>query len=70
LPDDGSRYLLIPTSGNINEFNKFIHAVKTARDASAETGRIALFGYPDWTAFRNDAEAMLHAVDATVFSRF
>ena len=70
LPDDGSRYLLIPASGSLNEFNKFIHAVKTAMDASADNPRFSLFGYPDWTAFRNDAESLLHAVNATVFSRF
>lgn len=66
LPTDGSRYVVIPTSGNLNEFNKFIHAVKTAR----ETRELALFGYPDWTAFRGDAEELLHSVDAAVYSRF
>ncbi|MDE6703145.1 MAG: hypothetical protein K2K00_05665, partial [Muribaculaceae bacterium] len=66
LPTDGTRYVIVPTSGSLNEFNKFIHAIKTERD----TRDIALFGYPDWTAFRGDAEELLHAVDATVFSRF
>ena len=66
LPTDGTRYVIVPTSGNLNEFNKFIHAIKTERD----TRDIAIFGYPDWTAFRGDAEDMLHEVDATVFSRF
>lgn len=66
LPADGTRYVIVPTSGSLNEFNKFIHAIKTER----ETRDIALFGYPDWTAFRGDAEEMLHAVDASVFSRF
>ncbi|MDE5594095.1 MAG: LysM peptidoglycan-binding domain-containing protein, partial [Muribaculaceae bacterium] len=66
LPTDGTRYVIVPTSGSLNEFNKFIHAIKTERDIRD----IALFGYPDWTAFRGDAEELLHAVDATVFSRF
>lgn len=66
LPADGARYVIVPTSGSLNEYNKFIHAIKTERDMRD----IALFGYPDWTAFRGDAEELLHAVDATVFSRF
>lgn len=66
LPDDGSRYVIVPMSGSLNEFNKFIHAIKTVRD----TKDVALFGYPDWTAFRGDAEDLLHMVNATVFSRF
>lgn len=70
LPDDGSRYLLIPASGSLAEFNKFSHAIKNLKDASADSERVVLFGYPDWTAFRSDAEAMLHALDAVVYSRF
>lgn len=34
------------------------------------TQRIALFGYPDWMAFRSDAEELLYAMEATVYSRF
>lgn len=70
LEDNGSRYLIIPTSGSLSEFNKISHVLKSARDAGYDSERIAVFGYPDWTAFRGDAEAMLHALDATVYSRF
>lgn len=70
LPDDGSRYLLIPSSGTLAEFNKFSHAVKSARDMSADPSRFEVFGYPDWTAFRGDAEEMLHSLGATIYSRF
>ena len=70
LPGDGVKYLIIPSSGSLVEFNKFVHAVKTVRESSGDNRKIELFGYPDWTAFRGDAEAMLHAVGATVFSRF
>lgn len=66
LPNDGTKYVIVPSSGSLSEFNKFIHAIVTVK-ASRD---IALFGYPDWTAFRNDAESLLHAADATVFSRF
>lgn len=49
----------------------------TAYAAAADTiatpaaiGNIALFGYPDWMAFRSDAEELLHAMEVTVYSRF
>lgn len=70
LPDDGNRYLLIPSSGSLAEFNKFSHAVSSLRNGASDSSVYALFGYPDWTAFRNDAEQMLHNLGATVYSRF
>ncbi len=70
LPDDGGKYLIIPSSGSLSDFNKMVHAIKTVRESSGDKRTIELFGYPDWTAFRGDAESMLHAVGATVFSRF
>lgn len=70
IPDDGRRYLLIPSSGSLSEFNKISHGISSIRNGAAVASAYALFGYPDWTAFRNDAEQMLHTLDATVFSRF
>lgn len=70
LVDNGCRYLIIPTSGALSEFNKFSHVIKSAKDADYDAERIAVFGYPDWTAFRGDAEAMLHSLNATIYSRF
>lgn len=37
---------------------------------AAIAGSVALFGYPDWMAFRSDAEELLHALEATVYSRY
>lgn len=31
---------------------------------------IALYGYPDWAAFRSDAEELLHKMEVTIYSRF
>jgi len=70
LPNDGSQYILIPSSGSLAEFNKFSHALKTVKEDPVGNSRFAVFGYPDWTAFRNDAEEMLHVIDAVVYSRF
>lgn len=62
--------VFIPLSGSLSEFNTFSHAIKSVRDNAMNPSDISLFGYPDWTAFRGDAEEMLHKLNATVYSRF
>lgn len=77
-------FVIVPSSGTLPEFNKFAYVVRNFRDSRlggieadrAETdslttaGAVALFGYPDWMAFRSDAEELLHAMEATVYSRY
>ncbi len=81
LPTDaGQRYLFVPSSGSLAEFNRFAYVLKSYRDllnaraAEADpelpAARAEVFGYPDWTAFRGDALDLLHRLDATVYSRF
>ncbi|MBD5177977.1 MAG: LysM peptidoglycan-binding domain-containing protein [Bacteroidales bacterium] len=73
------KYVIIPSSGALSEFNKFAHVVKALRDKAADMPltdddavltEIALFGYPDWTAFRGDALELLQKLNARVYSRF
>lgn len=76
--DPQGNYVIIPSSGSLAEFNKFCHVVKALQDnrrvaeseGSSDMGKVALFGYPDWTAFRGDALDMLHTLEATIYSRF
>lgn len=81
--DSDSSYVIIPSSGSLTEFNKFAHVLANMRDAlrvreveeedgqeSNEQPDLAVFGYPDWLAFRGEAELMLHQLDATIYSRF
>lgn len=81
LPSDGGqKYVFVPMSGSLQEFNKFAFVVKSFRDRlQAEAGQLddqskgavaEIFGYPDWTAFRGDAMDTLHRLEATVYSRF
>lgn len=81
LPVDmGQRYVVIPSSGTLAEFNKMAYVVHNWRDrvraaASENAGlesasAVEVFGYPDWTAFRGEALDLLHRLDATVYSRF
>lgn len=77
--ENDERYIIIPSSGSLTEFNRFAYVIKSLRDtlnatddtADGETGsRLEIFGYPDWTAFRGDALDTLHKLNATVYSRF
>lgn len=82
------RYVLVPSSGTLTEFNRFAHVVanyratlagESALAAETDTTGIAgdmpiksleVFGYPDWLAFRGEAEELLHTLGATIYSRF
>ncbi|MDE6286184.1 MAG: hypothetical protein K2L99_04235, partial [Muribaculaceae bacterium] len=66
--DPSERYVVVPSSGSLGEFNKISHALRAFRDDTS-TASIEIFGYPDWTAFRNDALDMLHTLGATIYSR-
>jgi len=66
--DSAERYVVIPSSGTLGEFNKMSHALKAFREDST-TAAIEIFGYPDWTAFRNDALDMLYSIEATIYTR-
>ena len=65
-----SRYVFIPASGSLTEFNKFARPLITLKENSADPSQIAVFGYPDWTIFRNDALENLHKLGAVIYSRF
>lgn len=77
------KYVVIPSSGTLAEFNKFAYTFKSFRDkqkmlandieAQSTEGKpveVEIFGYPDWTAYRGDALDTLHRINATVYSRF
>lgn len=78
--DAGQKYVFIPSSGSLQEFNRFAYVLRSFRDLLAGRGAetetdapiaaAEIFGYPDWTAFRGDALDMLHRLNATVYSRF
>lgn len=78
--DKGEKYVVIPSSGSLAEFNKTAYVLQNWRhrvqavDAEAsediQPATVEVFGYPDWTAFRGEALEMLHRIGATVYSRF
>lgn len=67
---DDKRYVFIPVSGSLSEFNKFSGTLLTMRQNADDPSRFALVGYPDWTTFRGEALETLHRLNATIYSRF
>lgn len=68
--DLSKKYVFIPASGSLSEFNKFAHTLVSLRDAVDDQSAIALFGYPDWTTFRGESLELLHSLEAMIYSRF
>lgn len=64
-------YIIIPTSGSLNDFNKFSTALAKYIDGVAmpRGERIVTFGFPEWTAFRGRARDELAKIYAQVYSR-
>lgn len=63
-----AKYLFIPLSSSEKEFEKFIEPIKEFRNMCTED--VALFGYPEWVAFKDSQRTSLHALNAVVYSRF
>lgn len=68
--DRTGRYVFIPASGSLSEFNKFAKTLVMLREEMVMPTDVALFGYPDWTAFLGDAQDRLHDLNASIYSRF
>lgn len=66
----GEKYLFIPTSGSLNDFNHFAPLLKKMLDEDADPERIKVFGYPDWIAFRGEPRTQLCKLGASYYSRF
>lgn len=66
--DKTKKYLFIPLSSSESEFEKYSDALCAFAKDNAEN--VALFGYPEWTAFGEEKQTKLHAVNTVVYSRF
>ncbi len=70
LTPDTEKYIFVPVSGALSEFNRINNAILQLKDKAADQNAIKLFGYPDWIAFRIDRLEKLHKLDTTIYSRF
>lgn len=68
--NDSTRYIFIPESGSHAELNKILPTLKAFQGESDTSGRIRLFGYPEWTTFRGETLQRMHELNTTVYSRF
>lgn len=70
-PNFGQQYAFISTSSALSDFNKYAPGLAKFKDTVYNNGgNVRLFGYPEWTTFKNDALEMMHKIDATIYSRF
>lgn len=68
--DPNRDYVFVPKSGALTIFNKFAPALARLKSKNDGEGKIALFGYPDWTTFRGESVVLLHHLQAKIYSRF
>lgn len=68
--DPQEKYVFIPASGSLQEFNKISRAIIAMREQAIDPSKIGVFGYPDWTTFLGDALENLHRMGAVIYSRF
>lgn len=69
-PSD-TRYMILPSSGQHNDFVRNASALIKYKDGLLGAGGdMLLFGYPEWIAFRGDAMDMMYTLDTTIYSRF
>lgn len=67
--DKTSKYLFIPISKSEKEFAKYSAALKTYIDEVAGSD-VVVFGYPEWTVYKDERLKMLHSLGAVIYSRF
>lgn len=70
LTPDSEKYVFIPVSGALSEFNRIQNALVQLKEKALDPESVKVFGYPDWIAFRIDRLEKLHKLDATIYSRF
>lgn len=66
----GHKYLFLPTSGTLQEFNKINRAISAMKEKAGNPDDIRLFGYPEWMTFRIDRLEKLHQLDTSIYSRY
>lgn len=67
---DNTPVVFVPASGNRDEFNHFVHAIKSLRERSALPANVRVFGYPEWATFRGDSFDEICNIESTIYSRY
>ncbi|MCC8114389.1 MAG: LysM peptidoglycan-binding domain-containing protein [Bacteroidales bacterium] len=64
------KYVFLYKSGSQSAFNRAALTLLNVISEEGYNGRFGVFGYPDWTMFRNESLAHLHQLGAVIYSRF
>ena len=69
-PQADSKFIFIPQSGSLSEFNKFSNALTRYKNSAAEVGaQVRLWGYPEWVTFRGEPQKEIHELSTTLYTR-
>lgn len=63
-------YVFIPVSGNRDEFNRILHAIKALKDRATDPSYVQVFGYPEWATFRGEQFDEICDLETTIYSRY
>lgn len=63
-------YVFIPLSGNRDEFQRFLHALKALKEKATDPSAVQLFGYPEWATFRGSQLDEICQLQTTIYSRY
>jgi LysM repeat protein len=70
LTPDVISYVLIPNSGNRDEFTRIQHAIKSLKNSAVDGSTVQLFGYPEWATFRGTQFDDICELETTIYSRY
>lgn len=67
---DSAAFGFIPISSKQAELNRLLPALIAYKASLPGFESVRLYGYPEWTAFRGETMANMHAANTFVYSRF
>lgn len=70
LDPSANSYVFIPMSGNRDEFQRFLHALKSLKEKATDPSAVQLFGYPEWATFRGSQLDEICQLQTTIYSRY
>lgn len=62
--------VFIPESGNRDEFQRVIHALRNVKGRADVGSNVQLFGYPEWATFRGEQFDQICDMQTTIYSRY
>lgn len=70
IDPDITPVVFIPASGNRDEFDHFVHAIKSLKERALLASNVRVFGYPEWATFRGDSFDQICDLESTIYSRY